>query len=217
MTRRKLTDDQVVAIRKDQRPGIAIADQYGITRAYVYQLKSGICRKNAISSDSKEVEPNICGLSDEAILEIVYSNDSIWKLAMRYGISQGSVRRILMMFGKELPTVKRKRLTGKEIEEIYAAARPQSVLAREYGVTQSYVSQVKNGKNAYVRKHRKRLEAKNSSIPAPKAKRQIPNYMAKLMSLKSRNAWTAAIFSTASFAFGSGVTIGLLYVAGLII
>lgn len=37
----KLTDDAVRAIRRSRGPGKPVADLYGITRQYVYQLRSG--------------------------------------------------------------------------------------------------------------------------------------------------------------------------------
>lgn len=221
----KLTDDQVVAIRDDQRPGKMIANHYGISHGYVSQLKSGLWRRNAgtnsqphpITAEHVDKSPNICGLSDEDILQIVYSDEPIRQLARRYDVSQGSVRRIFIKFDKELPNLRRKRLTGMEIEEIYTSNRLQPDLAKEYGVTQSYISQVKNGKNAYVKKHQRQLEEKYPRQAPPVTRTRKPSHRMMPIRPKSANAWRTAFISMVSFLSGGSLIATLIYVAGLMV
>lgn len=87
--RSKLTAEQVIAIREDERSARVVAAEYGVCMQTVYQIRWGVKWKRVGGPWRRK-----CHLSHDAVRAIRSDDRRAEDIAQQHGVSVATVRRI---------------------------------------------------------------------------------------------------------------------------
>jgi len=94
LMRRKLADEQVIAITKDTRTYEQIADEYGINVTYVGKIKKGRARTYPISESHVKLRKKLNIKQVKEIRSKRKNGGSLADLAIQYNISASHIHRL---------------------------------------------------------------------------------------------------------------------------
>ena len=178
--RRKITDEEFVAIFYAEGTHTEVAKQFAVNRSYVSMIKGGHDRstrariieligEDAIPHRQRRIRPQ--DLSDEALLDVHSSTETVMASARKHGITRSLafsirrgtqpaiVERLTRLLG-HAPAFRHRRngkFTDEEMREAYLSAESAEVLADRYGVTVRYMQAVRSATDRPIRARLRRL------------------------------------------------------------
>lgn len=177
--RRKITDEEFVAIFCAEGTHAEVARQFAVNRSYVSMIKGAhpdvrprfiaLIGEEAIPHTERKIRHQ--DLSDEALLDIHSSTETVMASARKHGITRNLafsirrgtqpaiVERLTRLLG-HAPLFRHRRngkFTDEEMREAYLSAEPAEVLADRYGVTVRYMKAVRSATDRPIRARLRRL------------------------------------------------------------
>ena len=177
--RRKITDEQFVAIFYAKGTHAEVARQFPVDRAYVSMIKGAhpVVRPRFIALIGEDAIPHKerrirhQDLSDEALLDVHSSTETVMASARKHGITRSLafsirrgtqpaiVERLAHLLG-HAPVFRHRRngkFTDEEMREACLSTESAEILADRYGVTVRYMKTVKAATDRAIRVRLQRL------------------------------------------------------------
>lgn len=155
----KLTPEEVVAIRADTRPQRVIAKEYGVSKPSILNIKKGITyfdvppsptvhikKRKVIPKLRKFREDQIAGIKRDPRPYNVIASQYLCSSETIRCIKEGIVYRDVAIDVKSVLNRARK-LTPDDVRAIRVDKRKHRIIAEEYGVSQSAISEIINRKS----------------------------------------------------------------------
>ena len=154
----KLKKEDIIEIRKGIKEGKTyqeLADQFQVSRNCIWGIKHNKTHKDVGPDVSrKHVSRILSNRKKTAICISIEMGESRESIAKRFKVSPSTISRIKKEsaennYGVDVSKISRKKLTAKDAEEIRKRLKEGEKgvdLAREYGVTKTHISDIKNYK-----------------------------------------------------------------------
>lgn len=154
----KLSKDDVESIRigiKNGRSYQELADQYQVSRNCIWNIKHNKIHKGVGPDVSrKRVKKKISKTKKMSICTALSMGETQKKIAQRLKVSQSTIAQVKKesagnKYGIDVSNLSKRKLTSEDVEEIRKRlenGEKGAALAREYGVTRTHISDIKNGK-----------------------------------------------------------------------
>jgi len=154
----KLTEEQVIAIRADPRSQRVIAKEYGVSKPSIANIKKGITYYDippttTVHIKKRKVIPKLRKLRDDQIGPIKADPRPYSHIAEEYGVTHETIRCVkeeihYKGIASDVASVLRKRrlFTDEQVRLIREDTRLHRVIAEEYGVSCSVITEIINRK-----------------------------------------------------------------------
>ena len=148
----KLTDDVVIEIFNSKEPTSVLKNKYGVSASAINGVRDGKSWGWLTGKHYRKVREQR-KFSDDQVLEIFNSLDSVADISLKYGASYSSIRAIKSGMVHSDVTGKsynpKMKLSLSQIVEIQKSKDTNAILAKRYNVHICTISNIKNEKFKY--------------------------------------------------------------------
>jgi len=154
----KLSNDDVEAIRigiQNGRSYQELADEFNVSRNCIWNIKHNKIHVGIGPDVSrKRVKKKISKTKKMSICTALSMGETQKRIAKRLNVSQSTIAQVKKesvgnKFGIDVSKLSKRKLSAEDVEEIRKRLKKGekgASLAREYGVTRTHISDIKNGK-----------------------------------------------------------------------